>query len=217
MSSSCVPTIRTTTASQLISLNERDRQRLLDVQRWTRLTDHERTFPTWGVAVGDYFFGADLGPLEDAVMPPPLASVLDECVDDSFDFTEETRERLKRSVYVGDYFQGVELLYNQNGGARMGYTVFGVNGVAPTLTSTTSRHYERYKVGDRFRRLTNVEYARLQGFAGEHCEAVDRRHQYVLYGNAVPPPMAEWALRRLLGSALDLALLPRAAQLELAI
>jgi hypothetical protein len=36
-------------------------------------------------------------------------------------------------------------------------------GVAPTLTASTSRHYERYKVGQSFRRLTNVEYARLQG------------------------------------------------------
>ena len=36
----------------------------------------------------------------------------------------------------------------------MGYTVFGIDGIAPTLTAATSRHYERYKVGDQYRRLT---------------------------------------------------------------
>ena len=49
----------------------------------------------------------------------------------------------------------------------MGYTVFGIRGVAPTLTAATSRHYERYKIGPCFRRLTNIEYARLQGFPDE--------------------------------------------------
>ena len=39
----------------------------------------------------------------------------------------------------------------------MGYTIFGTEGVAPTLTSTTSRHYERYRIGNRFRRLTNIK------------------------------------------------------------
>ena len=46
--------------------------------------------------------------------------------------------------------QGVQILSNQAGGARMGYTIFGTEGVAPTLTSTTSRHYERYKIGDKY-------------------------------------------------------------------
>jgi DNA (cytosine-5)-methyltransferase 1 len=80
----------------------------------------------------------------------------------------------------------------------MGYTIFGINGVAPTLTATTSRHYERYKVGDRYRRLTNVEYARLQGFPDDHCRAVSVYDQYALFGNAVPPPVVEWVLRQIL-------------------
>lgn len=79
----------------------------------------------------------------------------------------------------------------------MGYTVFGINGVAPTLTATPSRHYERYKIGKRYRRLTNVEYARLQGFKDNHCRTASVYSQYALYGNAVPPPMVEWVLSRL--------------------
>ncbi len=96
--------------------------------------------------------------------------------------------------------QGVEILSNQAGGARMGYTVFGVEGLAPTLTATTSRHYERYKVGSRYRRLTNVEYARIQGFPDDHCAPVAIYEQYRLFGNAVPPPMAHWVVERALSS-----------------
>lgn len=98
---------------------------------------------------------------------------------------------------VNRLVQGVEILSNQSGGARMGYTIFGVNGVAPTLTSTTSRHYERYKIGDRYRRLTNVEYARIQDFADTHCSRASVYDQYALLGNAVPPPIVGWVLDRL--------------------
>ena len=80
----------------------------------------------------------------------------------------------------------------------MGYTVFGIDGIAPTLTAATSRHYERYKVGDQYRRLTNVEYARLQGFPDDHCSAVSVYNQYALYGNAVPPVLAGWVLDKIL-------------------
>ena len=80
----------------------------------------------------------------------------------------------------------------------MGYTVFGIDGIAPTLTAATSRHYERYKVGDRYRRLTNVEYARLQGFPDDHCSAVSVYNQYALYGNAIPPVFASWVLDKIL-------------------
>ena len=52
----------------------------------------------------------------------------------------------------------------------MGYTLFGINGVAPTLTSSTSRHYERYQINNQFRRLTPIEYARIQGFPDHHCD-----------------------------------------------
>jgi DNA (cytosine-5)-methyltransferase 1 len=79
----------------------------------------------------------------------------------------------------------------------MGYTIFGVNGIAPTLTAATSRHYERYKVGAGYRRLTNVEYARIQGFADGHCREVPVYDQYSLFGNAVPPPLVKWVLQKL--------------------
>ena len=102
-------------------------------------------------------------------------------------------QRLKNSKQTDKFVEGVQILYNQNGGARMGYTVFGIDGVAPTLTSTTSRHYERYKVGNRYRRLTNVEYARIQGFPDQHCSAVSIYNQYSLYGNAIPPIFGNWA------------------------
>ena len=55
---------------------------------------------------------------------------------------------------------------------------------------------KRYRVGERYRRLTNVEYARIQGFPDEHCRVVSVYSQYALFGAAVPPPMAEWALGR---------------------
>jgi DNA (cytosine-5)-methyltransferase 1 len=80
----------------------------------------------------------------------------------------------------------------------MGYTVFGINGVAPTLTSSQSRHYERYQIGSRYRRLTNIEYARIQGFPDHHCDVISPYNQYALFGNAVPPQMASWAVRRTL-------------------
>jgi len=78
----------------------------------------------------------------------------------------------------------------------MGYSIFGVDGVAPTLTCTTSRHYERYEINSEFRRLTNIEYARIQGFPDDHCRGVKVYNQYSLYGNAVPPDMVEWAIKK---------------------
>ena len=97
----------------------------------------------------------------------------------------------------------------KGGGARMGYTIFGINGVAPTLTSTTSRHYERYQIGDRYRRLTNIEYARIQGFHDNHCRAVSLCDQYALIGNAVPPPMAGWVMDRIVEVGILINDLPR--------
>jgi DNA (cytosine-5)-methyltransferase 1 len=80
----------------------------------------------------------------------------------------------------------------------MGYTVFGIHGVAPTLTSTTSRHYERYSINGRFRRLTDVEYARIQGFPDHHCHLAPLYDRYALYGNAVPPAMVYWVIDRII-------------------
>ncbi len=146
--------------------------------------------------------------------PVTLRSVLQANVGESFDFTESTVERLKTSTPVSRFVAGVEILSNQQGGARMGYTVFGTRGVAPTLTSTASRHYERYKIGERYRRLTNVEYARIQGFPDDHCSAISVYDQYASFGNAVPPPMAEWVIRRLLSDGLNVREIPRKCATE---
>ena len=78
----------------------------------------------------------------------------------------------------------------------MGYSIFGVRGVAPTLTSSTSRHYERYEIDGAYRRLTNVEYARIQGFPDNHCRNISVYDQYVLFGNAVPPALVKWAINQ---------------------
>ncbi len=169
---------------------------VFDRKQWTRLEAHTEKFPNWGRAAEGMFVGADLSRFSDAQSPVLLASILESDVDPSFDFTDSTLERIKNSTRVDQYVQGVHILYNQGGGARMGYTVFGINGVAPTVTATASRHYERYQVRDRFRRLTNVEYARLQGFPDDHCQAVSTYDQYALFGNAFPPPMAKWAIGR---------------------
>lgn len=173
-----------------------DRERLLDPSQWTPIEEHGVRFPTWGLVRQGRFFGANLTHFSESSPPALLKSVLQRKVADSFDFTDSTKERIQSSEAVGRFVEGVEILSNQAGGARMGYTVFGTGGLAPTLTSTASRHYERYRVGDRYRRLTNVEYARIQGFPDEHCRAVSVYAQYALFGAAVPPPMAEWALKR---------------------
>jgi DNA (cytosine-5)-methyltransferase 1 len=132
-----------------------------------------------------------LDTLSAAQSPPKLASVLEKDPPSEFFMDETTLERIRNSVFVNRLVDGVRILYNQGGGARMGYTVFGTDGVAPALTASHSRHYERYQIGDRYRRLTNKEYARLQGFPDDHCAVASAFNQYGLYGNAVPPPLAE--------------------------
>ena len=163
---------------------------------WADIGSHGSRFPNWGLAQEGRFYGADLARFSHAQEEVKLGAVLQNAVPVEFDFTESTIRRLKDSTPVKRYVGGVEILSNQGGGARMGYTVFGINGLAPTLTSTASRHYERYKIGDRYRRLTNVEYARIQGFPDCHCSAASVYDQYALYGNAVPPVMAAWVLKR---------------------
>ena len=159
---------------------------------------HGRRFPTWGLARDGQFAGRDLDAPPTATRVVPIKTILEPDAAAAFDFTASTRRWLKENRPVERFVQGVEILSNQAGGARMGYTIFGINGVAPTLTSTTSRHYERYKIGLRYRRLTNVEYARIQGFPDDHCQAVSTYEQYALLGNAVPPPVARWVIERLL-------------------
>ena len=164
---------------------------------WTDIGSHGVQFPHWGLAKDGKFFAANLEEFSAKTPLVLLKSVLQDEVPDEFDFTESTLERIGANSIVDKFIGGVEILSNQGGGARVGYTIFGIEGVAPTLTSTTSRHYERYKIGDKYRRLTNIEYARIQGFPDDHCSAVSVYDQYALFGNAVPPPMAQWVIGRL--------------------
>ncbi len=181
---------------ELSSLNPRDLSDLLSPECWSRLDSHGSTFPTWGVCHDGRFFAADLSDCPDKYPPVLLSDVLEKHVDPRFDFTEATLKWLHKNDPVERLIHGVEILSNQGGGARMGYTIFGTRGVAPTLTATASRHYERYKIGSRYRRLTNVEYARLQGFPDDHCRTTSVYDQYALFGNAVPPPMARWVMEK---------------------
>ena len=181
-----------------------------EVDRWKPIEEHGVKFPNWGLAWQGRFYACDLPVFSQRSKPVLLKSVLQPHseVDAQFDFTESTIERLANSEPVNRLVAGVEILSNQAGGARMGYTVFGISGVAPTLTATPSRHYERYKINGSYRRLTNIEYARLQGFPDDHCSAASIYHQYGLYGNAVPPPLVEWVLRQCESSGVPIGDLP---------
>jgi len=190
--------IRLAESNEIAGMDADARERLSTGARWSRIEEHAERFPNWGLAVDGRFLGADI-PFSNGKDIVLLKTVLESAPSSDFDFTESTLKWLKNNSPVNRFVQGVEILSNQSGGARMGYTIFGVEGVAPTLTSTTSRHYERYKIGDRYRRLTNVEYARIQGFPDDHCRAVSIYDQYALFGNAVPPPLATWAIQRALG------------------
>lgn len=178
-----------------LSANDLDWIRASD--EWMDISAHGVQFPNWGLAKTGRFIGFNLNRFSAKTPLVLLRSVLQDEVPSEFDFTESTLARISANTIVDRFIDGVEIISNQGGGARMGYTIFGINGVAPTLTSTASRHYERYKIGDKYRRLTNIEYARIQGFPDDHCCAVSVYDQYALFGNAVPPPMAEWAIGRL--------------------
>jgi DNA (cytosine-5)-methyltransferase 1 len=196
-----VRSTRLATAADLATLPDVDREDAGNPKSWDAIEDHARRFPNWGLAVGGRFFARDLGHFSEAMETVPLGAVLEGTVSNEFDFTETTLKWISANTPVNRFVQGVEILSNQSGGARMGYTIFGTNGVAPTLTSTTSRHYERYKIGNAYRRLTNIEYARIQGFPDEHCSNASIYEQYALIGNAVPPPMAGWVMGRLNSSS----------------
>ncbi len=153
----------------------------------------------WGIAYKNKIYSQSLPLMSDIKPRKKLKDILqDESeINPQFDFTSDTQERIKNSKTVNRYCNGVEILYNQGGGARLGYTIFGINGVTSTLTASTSRHYERYKVGNKFRRLTNIEYARLMGFPDNWCRVAKIYHQYVLYGNSVVPDCVEWIFKQL--------------------
>jgi DNA (cytosine-5)-methyltransferase 1 len=201
--------IRLSTREDLANLDEVRLEELWDSSSWRPIEKHGLRFPTWGLARAGRFFAADLEGFSLKTAWVPVRAILQEAVAAEFDFTEATLQWLPSNTPVNRFVQGVEILSNQAGGARMGYTIFGVNGVAPTLTSTTSRHYERYRVGERYRRLTNVEYARIQGFPDDHCRAVSVYDQYALFGNAVPPPMAGWVLDQLASAGISPLAIPR--------
>lgn len=172
----------------------------INTKKWDLISSHKKRFPTWGMAHKGHFIASDINKFSDRQPSIYLRSVLqkEDEVPPNFDFTDSTLEWIEENTEVNKFIGGVKIISNQRGGARMGYTIFGTDGLAPTLTSTTSRHYERYKIEHRYRRLTNIEYARIQGFPDNHCKEVSVYNQYPLYGNAVPPPMAEWVLRKAL-------------------
>ena len=184
------------TESELKGLSEKDRNAIAD--KWRSVETSKGKFPQWGMAYQGQFTTFDFEPLRNIVPERKLKDVLEENVSPEFDFTKNTKERIAKSEFIDKFYNGVHILYNQGHGARMGYTIFGTDGVSPTLTASASRHYERYEINGRYRRLTNVEYARLQGFPDDHCSAVSVYEQYRLYGNAVPPQLVEYAMRRVL-------------------
>jgi DNA (cytosine-5)-methyltransferase 1 len=189
--------IKLATNEDLTGLSAVQLRSLGEPGAWKAIVDHGARFPSWGLARQGSFFGADLETFSEGSSPVPVRSILQADVSPAFDFTDSTLVRMKTSKPVHRFVDGVEILNNQAGGARMGYTVFGINGVAPTLTATQSRHYERYRIEDRYRRLTNVEYARIQGFPDDYCGVIRNYDQYALFGNAVPPPMVAWVMRRM--------------------
>lgn len=166
------------------------------IKYWGPIEDHSDIFRSWGLALNGKFCHAIVDSFSEKQKEVKLREVLEVDPDRTFFFTDDTIERIKNSDKVDRFYNGVEILYNQKGGARMGYSIFGISGVAPTLTCTTSRHYERYKIGEEYRRLTNVEYARIQGFLDDHCQSASRNDQYSLYGNAVPSAMMKWVIER---------------------
>lgn len=173
-------------------------QILRDLSIWSIVDKHRSKFPNWGVAFGSRYVAHELNDFPEIFPRRSLLDVLEKNPGEEYDYTTQTLDRLHMNEVVDRFVNGVEIVSNQSGGARMGYTIFGANGLAPTLTASTSRHYERYKIGERYRRLSPVEYARLQGFADSHCAVVRGYDQYALLGNAVPPPMIEWVMRKVL-------------------
>jgi len=184
------------TEEDLSELTGKQLSNIARFDRWKEIKDHAAIFSTWGMALNGKFCHAKIKFFSEKVSDVKLNSILEKKPDKSFFFTEDTKKRINNSEEVNRFYNGVEILYNQKGGARMGYSIFGTAGVAPTLTCTSSRHYERYKIGNEFRRLTNIEYARIQGFPDDHCQSVTRYNQYSLYGNAVPPQLVKWAIDR---------------------
>ncbi|HIK32768.1 MAG TPA: DNA (cytosine-5-)-methyltransferase [Oscillatoriales cyanobacterium M59_W2019_021] len=193
-----IPTLK----ENSVFLTETDRLNcnLFDSSRILQpISGFTRKAQNWGLAFHNKMYTQKLEVFPDIKTRIQLKHILqnEDEVDSQFDFTEDTLKRIEQSKPVHRYYDGVEILYNQEGGARLGYTVFGINGVASTLTASTSRHYERYQVGNKFRRLTDVEYARLMGFPDDWCRVARVYDRYALYGNAVVPACVEWICQRI--------------------
>ena len=188
------------TKDDFSNLTPRQLSLITNFKHWKKIEKHGAKFSNWGLAINGSFCHQKITKFSEKQPNIKLKSVLEDNPDKNFFFTEDTLERIKNSEKVNKFFNGVEILYNQKGGARMGYSIFGTAGVAPTLTCTTSRHYERYKINEEFRRLTNIEYARIQGFPDDHCKSASIYDQYQLYGNAVPSKMVKWVIDRTVNS-----------------
>ncbi len=176
---------------------------LTNDELWQEIGFHNKAFKNWGLCYDGKLFEYDLDVNTNNKLQLKLKDVLqkEKEIDDMFYFSEsDNLERINNSEEVNKFYQGVEILFNQEGGRRLGYTIFGDNGCASTLTSSTSRHYERYLINGKMRRLTNIEYARLQGFPDLHCKDEKIYHQYYLYGNAVPPIMVEDVVKKLINN-----------------
>lgn len=184
------------TKSELAMLTQKEKNDIAG--KWRNIEASKGKFPQWGMAYDGQYTAFDIEPTRNVAPERKLKDILETAVGKEFDFTENTKERIAKSEFIDKFYNGVHILYNQGHGARMGYTIFGTDGVSPTLTASASRHYERYEIDGKYRRLTNVEYARLQGFPDDHCNAVSVYDQYKLYGNAVPPQLVEYAMRRVL-------------------
>ncbi len=203
----CIESTKNTSALENISVFLTDND--IDSLPWNENSEIEKYMQPimnfssknyqWGIAYKNQMYSQPLPLMADVKPRKKLKEILqDESeINPQFDFTYDTLERIKKSKTVNRYCNGVEILYNQGGGARLGYTIFGINGVTSTLTASTSRHYERYKVGNKFRRLTNIEYARLMGFPDNWCRVAKIYHQYALYGNSVVPDCVEWICQRI--------------------
>ena len=184
------------------NIDSKTLSKIAQYNQWIPIEESKEKFKNWGMALNGSFISTNIN--ERQYMPPKkLKDILEKNPNSSFDFTENTLERIKDSQYINKFYNGVQILYNQSKGARMGYSIFGIEGTSPTLTASASRHYERYKVGNSYRRLTNVEYARLQGFPDNHCKAVSSYRQYKLYGNAVPPQIISYVLKRIINSNIN--------------
>lgn len=94
----------------------------------------------WGIAYQEKMYSQQIPPLPDMAPRKKLRDILEaeSDVDPQFDFTTDTKERIKQSKAVNRYCNGVEILYNQEGGSRLGYTIFGINGISSTLTASCS-------------------------------------------------------------------------------